>query len=336
MKKHSKFNPLFESLENQGVEATYITLLRDIYDGATSTLKLHKDSDKIKLQRGVRQGDNTSPKFFTACLQDAIINKLNWEDKGIITDGEHLSHLIFADNIVLVDNSPEELESMLTDVHLASKPVGLSMNLSKTKVMLNENATTSTVAVDANTIEKVDRYVYLGKTVTQAGDLRPEIKRRIALGYAAFSKVTNIMKNRKASMNVKRKVHNEYVLPVIVYGGSETWAPKKAHMELLSVAQRNMERIMLGITLRDHNRNTWIRHQTGVNDITDVIKKGIYVWAGHIALFKDNIWTKRVTEWTPREWKRRQGRPKTRWRDSLIRHLGPAWPRIARDRRLWR
>ena len=60
---------------------------------------------------------------------------------------------------------------MLTGIHLASKPVGLSMNRSKTKVMLNENATTSTVAVDGNTIEKVDRYVYLGKTVTRAGDL---------------------------------------------------------------------------------------------------------------------------------------------------------------------
>ncbi len=146
---------------------------------------------------------------------------------------------------------------MLTEIHLASKPVGLGMNLSKTKVMLNESATTSTVAVDGNTIEKVDRYVYLGKTVTQAGDLRPMIMRRIALGWAAFSKVANIMKSRKASMNVTRKVHNKYVLPVMVYG-RETWALKKAHMELLSVAQRKMERIMLGITLRDHKRNTWI------------------------------------------------------------------------------
>ena len=42
--------------------------------------------------------------------------------------------------------------------------------------------------------------------------------------------------------------------------------------------------------------------------------------------------TMRVTECTPREWTRRQGRPATRWRDNL----GPAWPRIARDRRLWR
>ena len=34
----------------------------------------------------------------------------------------------------------------------------------------------------------------------------------------------------------------------MVYG-SDTWTLKKAHMELLSVAQRKMERIMLGITL---------------------------------------------------------------------------------------
>ena len=94
------------------------------------------------------------------------------------------------------------------------------------------------------------------------------------------------MKSRKASMNVKRKVHNEYVLPVMVYG-SETWALKKAHMELLSVAQRKMERIMLGTTLRDHKRNTWIRHQTGVNDIICVVKKGMHGWAGD----DDDAWS---------------------------------------------
>ena len=203
----------------------------------------------------MRQGDNISPKLFTACLPDAIFNQINWEDKGINTDTEHLSHLIFADDIVLVAKSPGELESMLTDIHLASKPVGLSMNLSKTTVMLNGNATTSTVAVDGNTIERVDRFVYLGNTVTQTGDLLPDIKRRIPLVWAAFSKVADVMKSRNASMIIKRKVHNEYVLPVMVYG-SESWALKNAHMELLSVAQRKMERIMLGITLGDHKINT--------------------------------------------------------------------------------
>ena len=50
---------------------------------------------------------------------------------------------------------------------IASKPVGFSINLSKTKVMLNEIAITPTVAIDRNIIEKVDRYVYLGKPVSQ-------------------------------------------------------------------------------------------------------------------------------------------------------------------------
>ena len=70
---------------------------------------------------------------------------------------------------------------------------------------------------------------------------------------------------------------------------SKTWALKNAHMELLLVAQRKMERIMLGITLRDQKRNTWIRHQTGVNDFIDVIKKGIHGLAGHVARCKDDI-----------------------------------------------
>ena len=56
--------------------------------------------------------------------------------------------MIFADDTVLVAEPPEELESMLTGIHLASKPVCLGMDLSKTKVMLNENATTSTLVVD--------------------------------------------------------------------------------------------------------------------------------------------------------------------------------------------
>ena len=58
-----------------------------------------------------------------------------------------------------------------------------------------------------------------------------------------LSMVANIMKSRNASINVKRKVHNEYVLPVMVYG-SETWVLKKAHMERChpSLARLSMAR----------------------------------------------------------------------------------------------
>ena len=68
------------------------------------------------------------------------------------------------------------------------------------------------------------------------GDLLTEIRRRIALGWAAFGKVDNFMGSPKASIKIKRKIHDEYILPVIIYG-SETWALNNAMMEKLAVAQ---------------------------------------------------------------------------------------------------
>ena len=66
---------------------------------------------------------------------------------------------------------------MLVDINNYSKPVGLNMHLGKTKIMLNNHTEKATVEVDGKTIEEVEKYVYLGKTVSRDGDLMPEIKR---------------------------------------------------------------------------------------------------------------------------------------------------------------
>ena len=72
-------------------------------------MRLHKDTEKIKIGKGVRQGDTYSPKLFTACLE-AIFRKLSWESKGINIDGEHIKHLRFADNIALISDNAKHLQ----------------------------------------------------------------------------------------------------------------------------------------------------------------------------------------------------------------------------------
>ena len=161
---------------------------------------------------------------------------------------------------------------MLTDIHNTSKPAGLNMHPGKTQVMFSEHAKKCTTTVNGETIKEFDSYVYLGKTVTKDGDLLPEIRKRIALGWAAFGKVDNIKRNRKASRKIKRKKHDEYILPVMT-NGCETLGLNNAMMDTLAVAQRKMQRIMLGITFRDRKRNTWIRQETGVSDIINAIRK---------------------------------------------------------------
>lgn len=99
--------------------------------------------------------------------------------------------------------------------------------------------------------------------------------------------------------------------------------------------QRAHERIMLNINWRDRKTAKWIRSQTKVRDVMEVISDLKWKWAGHVARRFDNRWTTKVTVWTPIGYTRSRGRPKTRWRDD-IEKLDKYWHRSAQDRNKWR
>ena len=152
----SEFEPISHALKNHGVDKAYLDIIKHLYHEETSVIHLHIDNKKLRLQRGVRQGDNILTRIFTSCLQDAIIGKINWKDRGIKINGEYLSHLIFADDVVLIAKSTSELQKMLQDIHETSKPVGLNMHLGKTKVMCNSAVNKTDININGRKIEEVD------------------------------------------------------------------------------------------------------------------------------------------------------------------------------------
>ena len=147
-----------------------------------------------------------------SCLQHATINNINWENKGVRIDGEHL---IFA-------KSTSQLQEMLQYIHDISKPVGLKMHLGKAKIMCNKHVDKDDVIVDGKKIDEVDSYVYLGQMVTKDDDQMQEMIRRIRQRWSAFRKVDNIMWDKNEPMRLKRKAFNERIPPVMTYG-CETW-----------------------------------------------------------------------------------------------------------------
>ena len=52
---------ILTSLQEQGIEDVYIEILKDIYTDSSVTVHLHKESEKIRIKRGVREGDTISP-----------------------------------------------------------------------------------------------------------------------------------------------------------------------------------------------------------------------------------------------------------------------------------
>ncbi|GFO06076.1 endonuclease-reverse transcriptase [Plakobranchus ocellatus] len=115
--------------------------------------------------------------------------------------------------------------------------------------------------------------------------------------------------------------------------GCQTWTLNKQLCHKLQTAQRAMERKMLNIKHKDRIPTIEIRKKTQVIDVVQNIQRQKWRWAGHIAIEKDNRWTKR---WQPRSGRRDRGRPEARWMNDIRRAAGSQWQRKAQDRRKWK
>uniref|UniRef100_A0A0N5C0B1 Reverse transcriptase domain-containing protein n=1 Tax=Strongyloides papillosus TaxID=174720 RepID=A0A0N5C0B1_STREA len=279
-----EINAVINAISKQGIQKQYVELIKDINRGCNTTIKLFHKKLQIQVKRGVRQGDTISPKLFTAVVED-VFSKLDWTKKGIRIDGEHLTHLRFADDIVLITHTMEEAEQNLNELNRLSEEIGLRINRKKTQVLRNKTSQqkepNSTVKLGEESIEEVSSYTYLGQQISNDHNQDEEISRRRRAGWLAFRRISEIMKKLK-DHKVRTQLFNSMVLPAMLYG-CETWNLRKSDKEKLKVTQRAMEKRILGVTRRDEIHNKDLRKQTNFNDIVQSALINKLRWAGHIA-----------------------------------------------------
>ncbi|GFS08063.1 endonuclease-reverse transcriptase [Elysia marginata] len=91
-----------------------------------------------------------------------------------------------------------------------------------------------------------------------------------------------------------------------------------ANSERLRILQRAMGRKILRIQFKDGIPCRDMRDKTGMKDGVAVVTKQKRKWTGPVARFDDNRWTKRITDWRPRNWKRSRVRQVKRWQDDTV------------------
>ncbi|GBP20272.1 Retrovirus-related Pol polyprotein from type-2 retrotransposable element R2DM; Endonuclease [Eumeta japonica] len=96
---------IWNTLEHQGIPASYINIIKKIYVHSQASIQLETLRKDLPIKRGVRQGDHLSPKLFSAVLEN-IFRNLNWEGFGMNINGSRLNHLRFADDLVLFEEKP--------------------------------------------------------------------------------------------------------------------------------------------------------------------------------------------------------------------------------------
>ena len=175
------------------------------------------------------------------------------------------------------------------------------------------------------------------RVLADNGDLDAEMTHRIQSGWKNWKRISGILCDRRISLRVKGNVYKTVVRPAMMYG-AETWAVKKAHEKKLDVAEMRMLRWMSGFTKMDRIRNERIiRGTTKVGEISKKVQESRLKWYGHVSRREDEYVGKRVMGMEV-PGKRRRGRPKRRWLDSIRNDLSERGlsEEDAQDRPRWR
>ena len=174
-----------------------------------------------------------------------------WE-QGII-GGRKVNNLRYAD-----DNHPyckKQRRSSPVDQTLkeSSAREGLLLNVKKTKIMttapgLNE------FTLGTEKVEVVDCFAFLGSTIDRKGGCSNDIRKRLALGRAAMTKLTKIMKDRDVKTTTKTRIVRTMVFPVATYG-CESWTLSKKDVRQIDAFELWVWKRLLRTPLTERKTN---------------------------------------------------------------------------------
>ena len=124
-----------------------------------------------------------------------------------------------------MEESKEELKSLLRKVKDESEKAGLKLNIQKTKFMVSSPITSLQIA--GETMETVTDFIFLGSKITEDGDCSHEVKRCLFLRRKAMTNLESILKSRDITLPTKVHLVKDIAFPIVMFG-CENWAIKKA------------------------------------------------------------------------------------------------------------
>ena len=127
--------------------------------------------------------------------------RLDEAQAGIKIAGRNINNLRYAGDTTLMEESKEELKSLLMKVKEESEKVGLKLNIQKAKITASGPVTSW--QIDGETVEAVSDFVFWGSKITSDGDCSHEIKRRLPLGRKVTTNLDSILKSRDITLPTK-------------------------------------------------------------------------------------------------------------------------------------
>ena len=106
-----------------------------------------------------------------------------------------MNNLRYADDTTLMEESKQEIKSLLVKVKEESEKPGLKLNIQKTKITASDPITSW--QIDGETMETVTDFIFLGFKITADGGCSHKIKRTLAPWKKSYGKTKQCIKKRR-------------------------------------------------------------------------------------------------------------------------------------------
>ena len=217
---------LWYCMRKSGIVEKYVQLVQDMYEGSETVVRCAVGTtESFKVKVGMHQGSALSP-FLFAVIMDRLTDKVRREPPWTI---------LFADDIVIFEETREKMEQRLESWKYALERRGMKVSRSKTEYLrINGGNDDETVKMEDTKVPRVKEFKYLGSTVQESGGCEREVKKRVQPGWNGWTRVSGVICDRRLPARVKGKVYSSVVRPAMVYG-LETVAVTKKQVEEMEV-----------------------------------------------------------------------------------------------------
>ena len=259
---------------------------------------------------------------------------------------ETIRDLLFADDCALCAHSETSMQNIVDKFSEACHNFGLTISTKKTEV-LHQPApgkpyTKPDITINGQKLNAVDKFTYLGSTLSRNMTIDDEVNLRLAKASAAFGRLNaNVWTRRGIRLETKLKVYQAVILPSLLYG-CETWTIYQRHAKRLNHFHTTCLRKLLAIRWEDRIPDTEVLARAGQPSIFTILMKTQLRWAGHLARMPDHRLPKKLFYGELQQGKRSQGGQKKRFKDCLRSSLKAfslnvdTWEETAQDRTRWR
>ena len=280
---------MFDILSLYGIPPKIIKAIQLLYTDTKACVQTPDgDTDSFSILAGILQGDTLAPFLFILVVDYIMrvsVDKISdcgfqlERKRGPRNPAVHITDTDFADDIALISSRIADAQKLLNSLESAANCIGLYLNELKTE-FYTPNLTDPSVEIKTNSgnnLKRVNDYKYLGSYISSS---EKDFKIRKALAWSACNKLDKIWSSNLIDNNLKIKVFQTTIEPILLYG-SETWCLTKLLEKRLDGTYTRLLRRVKNLSWRDHPTRNMIYGP--LKPISVVVKARRVQFAGHCA-----------------------------------------------------